>query len=292
MARSCACDRLLTRAAGDFGFRALPMLARMLWFELLAAATAAPEKGHLRFLGSVSDAVSRLVNRSETDVAADLDALATLGWLDRDDDGRGVWMPGMRSAVARAEAARANGSRGGRPLKGETKEAYRERKQGHLALPIAGGRGETQETKTEPSDESSRAAAKPIATEEEAAAARDTPSWVSLAQDLAVIAGLDPARGGWNALPVKGWVDAGVPEDVIRETVRTTAARPRAKPIGSLMYFNKAVMEAHERAAPRDGLPEAVDAYDIEVLRPWQANGCHGVPPRRSEWIATRRASA
>jgi hypothetical protein len=294
MARSCACDRLLSRAAGDFGFRALPMLARMLWFELLAAATAAPEKGHIRFLGSVSESVSRLVNRTETDVSADLDALATLGWLDRDDDGRGVWMPGMRSAVARVEAARANGLRGGRPRKGETTEAARERRQGALMLPLQGGHRETQETETEPSGESSRAAAKPIATEEEAAAAREAPPWVSLAQDLAGIAGLDPARGGWNALPVKGWVEAGVAADVIVETVRAVAARPRAKPIGSLMFFHKAVMEAHDRARPRDGLPaaEAMDDYDTEVLRPWQANGCHGVPMRRSDWIATRRASA
>lgn len=288
MARSCASDRLLARAAGDFGFRALPMLARMLWFELLAAATAAQEKGHLRFLGSVSESVSRLVNRPETEVAADLDALASLGWLDRDDDGRGLWMPGMRSAVVRAEAARANGLRGGRPRKGESLEAARERRQGHLVLPIAGGRGETQETKTEPSMESSRAAAASALSEEKQAAVRETPAWVSLAHEIAAIAGIDPARGGWNALPVKGWVDAGVPEDVIIETVRLVAARPRAKPIGSLMFFHQAVMEAHGRSAPREASP--VSGYE-QALREWQRNGAQGVPPSLKEWQAGRAAA-
>jgi murein DD-endopeptidase MepM/ murein hydrolase activator NlpD len=288
MARSCACDRLLSRAASDFGFRALPLLARMLWFELLAAAVAAPQKGHIRFLGSVSESVSRLVNRSETEIAADLDALARLGWLDADEDGRGVWMPGMRAAVARVEAARTNGLRGGRPRKGETADAARERRQGHLALPIAGGRVETQETKTEPSGESSRAAAASSLSEGKQAAAREAPSWVSLAQELAAIAGIDPARGGWNALPVKGWVDAGVPEDVILETVRQVAARPRAKPIGSLMFFHRAVMEAHSREAPRE--PSVVSGYE-QALRQWQRDGAQGVPPSLAEWRAGRAAA-
>ncbi|MBW6399996.1 hypothetical protein KPL78_19200 [Roseomonas sp. HJA6] len=297
MARACLCDRWLNRAAGDMGFRALPLLARMLWFEILAASTLAPEKGVLRFPCSVSDAVSRLVNRTETDVETDLAALADLGWLDLDEDGRSVALPGVKAASARTEAARTNGLRGGRPRKGETRETARERRQGTLMLPMAGGAAETQETETEPRPESSRAAAKPIAIEKkEAADAREETDWVALGAELFVLAGLDPARGHHSALPVKGWLEAGAPPDLIREVVRTVAARPRrdGKPIGNLMYFGRAVMEALDtaRARPEPAAPSDWDLYQAEVMRDWESNGRHGVPMSIDDWRATRRAVA
>jgi len=289
MARSCLCDRWLTRAAADMGFRALPALARLLWFDLLAAAMVAADKGRLRFPCSVSAAVSRLVNRSETDVETDLAALVELGWLDLDDDGRGVALPGVQAASARVEAARSNGLRGGRPRKGETREDARDRRQGALMLPLAGGGAETQETETEPSGESSRAAAKPIAIEaKQAADAREETDWVAIGAELADIAGLDPARGHHSALPVKGWMEAGASADLIRDVVRRVSARPRrdGRPIGSLMFFSRAVMEEVARAAPPPPPVERSTSGYEHAFRLWRENGAHGAPPSLAEWRA------
>ena len=288
MARSCACDRWLTRAASDIGFHALPPLAQLLWFRLLAAAIGAEEKGHLRFPCPVSAAVSRLLNRSETEAAEDIAALVDLGWIDLDDDGRGLWMQGAKAASGRVEAAKVNGLRGGRPRKGETPEAARERRQGSLMLPMVGGAGETHETKPEPNGESLRAAAKPIAIEAKQAAVRETAEWVSLGQEIAELIGLDPARDRYSALPVKGWMDAGASADLIRDVVRTRVASA-STPIRAIGYFRNAVMEALERAVPPE--PVEPDGY-AEVIREWERNGRHGVPMSPADWRASRQAAA
>jgi hypothetical protein len=289
MARSCACDRWLTRAAADMGFRALPALARLLWFDILAAATVATEKGHLRFPCSVSDAVSRLVSRSETDVESDIAALVELGWLDLDADGRGVALPGVQAAAARVEAARHNGLRGGRPRKGDTPESYRERRQGTLMLPIQGGPAETQGTETEPNPESSRTAAKPIAIEAKQAAVREGDDWVSLGREIAETIGLDPAKGHHSALPVKGWMDAGASADLIREVVRTKVAKA-ASPIRTIAYFRDAVMEALARPAPSLGTGGRTD--DERAIEAWQRNGCQGMPMTGAQWRASQQSAA
>lgn len=294
MARTCLCDRWLTRAAADMGFRALPALARLLWFDLLAAAMVAADKGRMRFPCSVSNAVSRLVSRPETEVETDLAALVELGWLELDEDGRGVALPGVQAASARVEAARSNGLRGGRPRKGETREAARDRRQGALMLPLNGGAAETQETETEPTGESSRAAAKPIAIEaKQAADAREETDWVALGAELADLAGLDAARGHHSALPVKGWLAAGASPDLIRDVVRRVAARPRrdGKPIGSLQFFHRAVMEEADRAAP-PAMPAQVGTTGYEAAcRRWRENGAHGAPPSLAEWRASQAAA-
>jgi hypothetical protein len=290
MPRSCICDRWLTRAAADLGFQALPAAAQLLFFRLLASAAGAEERGRVRFPVPVSIAVSRILNRTETEAETDIAALVDLGWIEIDTDGRSVWMAGAKAQAGRVEAAQINGLRGGRPRKGETPEQARARKQGSLMLPMAGGAEKPTETEREPGVESSRAAAASSSTVQEAAAAGARDGWVSLAQRCAEIAGIDPARGGWNALPVKGWVDAGVPEDVILETVRTVAARPRRSPIGSLMFFHQAVMQAHQAAPAPAGKPSMVDGYQ-KALREWQANGAQGVPPSLAEWQAGRVAA-
>lgn len=290
MPRSCACDRWLNRAAADIGFQALPPMAQLIFFRLLAAAVGAEEKGHLRFPCSVSTAVSRLLNQSETEAETQIAALADLGWLVVDEDGRGVWMAGAKAASARAEAAQVNGLRGGRPRKGETREAARERRQGAFMLPIAGGGAETQETEAEPNVESSRVAARLKDTEKEAAATREAPGWVSLGQELAEAAGMDGARGGFNLVPVKGWVDAGASADLLREVVRRCASRPGYRAPRSLQYFHQAVMDALRDAAPSPALPAAPSGYEA-ALREWQRNGAQGVPPSLAEWRASQAAA-
>ncbi len=298
MARSCACDRWFSRAASDIGFHALPHIVQLLWFRLAAAALGAEEKGHIRFPCSVAMAVTGMLNRSGTEAASDLAALVDLGWVQLDADGRGLWMRGAKAGAARAEAARINGQRGGRRRKDDTPETYLARRQGHLPLPIAGGRLETQETETEPSAESSRAAAKPIAIEEkQAAAAREKTDFVALGAELADILGLDPARGGHSYGLVKGWLDAGIPADLIRDVARQRAEKARASgmQIRGFLYLRDAVPEAHARAQARTASTDRIsdwDRYEAEVMRQWEANGRHGTPMSIDDWRATQRAVA
>lgn len=290
MPRSCPCDRWLSRAASDLGFLSLPPMAQLLFFRLLAAAMGSDEKGRIRFPASVSASVSRLLNRTETEVETDLATLAELGWLTLDEDGRGIWIAGAKAASAKTEAAQINGLRGGRPRKGETAEAARERRQGAVIVPISGGMEAGPETHGKPTEESSRAAAKLIDKEEAAAATREAPAWVSLGQELAAIAGMDGARGGFNLTPVKGWVDAGASPEVLREVVGRCAARPGYTAPRSLQYFHQPVMEALNAARPREAMPSVATGYEA-ALRDWQRNGCQGLPPSLAEWRAAQAAA-
>lgn len=284
MARSCAGDKWLKRTVSDAAFRTLPPMVRHLWLDLVAYATASDTPGQFRFPGSVSASVSMLLSLSETDVQTALETLADLGWAECDADGRTLWLAGARDNAARAEAARINGNRGGRPRKGETAEAARARRQPSFLLPIAGtaGASETQETESEPKRESSRAACLASSKEEVAAAPRDV-GWVSLASELADLAGFDGASGGWNATPVRGWMERGATPGLLRQVIGAVAARHgyRDRRVRSFQYFEQAVVEA--MAAGVASSPEPTSPYAMAMLR-WQANGMQGEAPRRSDY--------
>jgi hypothetical protein len=235
------------------------------------------------FLISVSLAVSC----AETELEPALGALERRGLVERTSDGEGLRIPDAEPAAARSEAARINGLRGGRPRRGETPEAARERRQGNLMLPMAGGAGETQETETEPNGESSRTAAKPIAIEAKQAAVREAEEWVSLGREIADAIGLDPARGHHSALPVKGWMEAGASAELIRRVVqaRVASAKERIRSIG---YFRDAVMEAMQRESAPE--PAPVSGYE-QACREWQRNGAQGAPPSLAAWRAQQAAA-
>jgi hypothetical protein len=290
MARTTPCERQLMRAAADAAFRVLPPMVRLIWLELYAFAAGAPEKGRIRFLGSVTASVSRLLSIPETDVEAGLETLAALGWVEHDAATNSLWMPGARANTAKAEAARANGIRGGRPRAGETPAQANARKQGNLILPIAGGQAETQGTKPQPMPESSRAVLTNSSLEEKVSTARETPDWVHLGMKLAEIARLDPARGGHSYHVVKSWMAMqGATEERIAEAVRKVASRPKYDPTRqriALEYFTAAVTEHLERvraAAPAsDQIVAAIREDAISQRRKaWAANPV-GPMPRRA----------
>lgn len=279
MPRSCLCSRLLARAAADAAFRLLPDGARLLWFEIMAMASAAPIPGRLRFLHSVPASVARLVSRSETDVASDLADLEALTMIERDPDGVTLWLPGVRANQARADAARRNGLKGGAARKGETKEDRRERRQGELLGLVQGGRATTQGTEagnpagTEGEEAHARAPDLPThsvgrsvgeVTREEERSAPEAPAWVTLGHELAAIIGLNGANGGYDFSLVRGWLGAGVAPDIIRATVRRIVDRDPTQR-RNLKYFDRAVLEHAEAAKhapppPRRETPEEAQA--------------------------------
>jgi hypothetical protein len=255
MSRSCLCSRLLARAASDAAFRLLPAPARLLWFDLVTAALAAPVPGRLRFLGSVPASVSVLVSRPETDVRTDLAQLVTLGLLEIEPDETELWLPGVKERAARAEAARRNGTAGGRPRKGETPQQMRERRQGEMLLSMPGGApadAPEKPTETKPGNPLARATTSTSLEVRSSGgsppppAREETPPWVSLGLELAEIAGLDPARGGYDFRPVQTWLNQGRTPDTIRAAISAAASRPGYQPgkVMSLRYFDRPVAEA------------------------------------------------
>ncbi len=259
MARSCFCSKLLARAAADGAFRVLPETARLLWFEILAMASAAQVPGRLRFLHSVQDSVARLVSRSGTEVGTDLADLAAIEMIELDPDGVTLWLPGARAGQARAEAARRNGLRGGARRKGETLEAMRERRERERAASEDGTEGTEQRTQaakltrgrdfTSPSSKIDSGSSEVQSGGE--SAERGAPPWVTLGIELAELAGMDDVRGGYDYRPVQAWLDAGHSPDIIRAAVQRVVDSPGygERRIFTLKYFDKAVMEEAARAS-------------------------------------------
>jgi len=247
MARNSSCERQLTRAAGDASFRVLPPMVRLLMHEILAFAACAPEKGRLRFLGSVIASLSRLLSIPETDVETGLETLTKLGWVEQDEETNSLWVAAARVAASRSEAARRNGSNGGRPLKGESTEQYRARKarereqayrQGTLIMPIAGGLAETQETQLGTSAESSRAVTTTTSLSLESSGGstgREETNVGLLCAELAKEARLPEGRK-LDPAPVQAWLDAGIAAEAVRRAIRTVASRPKYNPANTMTW--------------------------------------------------------
>lgn len=190
---------------------------------------------------------------TETEVETGLATLERLGWLERDEETQSLWMPGARAGAARAEAARINGSKGGKPRKGETREEARERRedlrrrQGHLIMGIPGGAAETHGTQHEPSEESSCAVPTTTSLQElsRSSTAREHDDDVaSLAVELAQLARLDARR--FDLQPVQAWLEAGASAALLRQVVQRVASRGSYAPerVNGWGYFTQALREA------------------------------------------------
>lgn len=256
MARRCHCSRILAALRDDPRLATLPLAARMVFLLLAEAAARAPEPGFIPFAGPRR--VSLLVSCSETEAETHLETLLAEG-LARADRG-GLLVPLIAEAAARSEVARRNGAGGGRPRKGETREAYLARRQQAMLLPIAGTPAATA-AEAPPPETRETNAAKPAPARSTTTTTPEVlvgsgsgvalvgearaPEWVSLGAELAEIAGMDGARGGYDFRPVQGWLAAGHDADAIREAVRRVASRPGYQPgrVTSMRYFDRAVSE-------------------------------------------------
>lgn len=276
MARRCLCSRLLAALRDDPRLATLPLADRMFFLLVADAAARAPEPGLLPF--GDPRRVALLVSCTETEAGTHIEFLIGEGLIRVERGGLGV--PLLLEAAARVVAARANGQRGGRPRKGESAEEAHRRRQGHLALPIEGGGAAPKPTETEtpkPIIVSTSTSGESDSQGEEAERSARAPvaAWVSLGADLAGIAGMDGARGGYDYRPVQGWLDAGIAQATIRAAVADAVRRPgyRAGRVFSLRYFDSAVREAHERAplppspARRDSAEEAAIIAEVERIK-------------------------
>lgn len=262
-------------------------------FLCLVLLLSKPEaNGRISFLHSVALAVSRWVSVSEpmteTETETHLRALQQAGFIAVDWEARSIALPGQEERDARAERARINGSKGGRRRKDDTQESYLARRQGHLPLPIEGGKAETQKTQSEPSRESSRAVLPTTSQREVSNTAREAPAWVSLGQELAEIAGMDATNGRWDCRQVQTWLSQGHSAEAIRRAVRHVAGRKgyQAAKVFTFRFFDAAVQQqAQQGAAASVGSDALIQRMDEDAyharLSAWAMNP-KGPRPARS----------
>lgn len=251
MARRCLCSRLMDAIRSDPRLATLPLSIRMLFLLLGEAAARAPVPGVVPF--AEPRRVSLLVSCTETEAETGLETLETEGLIRR--EGGGIAVPLVQEAADRASVARRNGSNGGRPRKGETREAYLARRQAAMPLPLPGGAAE-KPTETEPAKPPASAVL--VVEKNNTSLSTPTPGdarapeWVSLGIEVAELAGLDGARGGFDFRPVQAWLAEGVAPETIRAAVRGVAAWSGydARAVSSLGYFAKAVRREHAKGAP------------------------------------------
>jgi hypothetical protein len=310
MGRRCACDRLWARLEEDVRLRTLPMAAQLLWLKLMRLAVRTPDAvlrlgSELGFLTAVAVAVSA----AETEVESNLVVLERRGLVVADRAAGTLTMPDAEVTVARASAARINGLKGGRPRKGESLEERRDRRQRELIMPLPGRAAETQGTEAE-TDPVKAHATTAAGTQSSSSSSGGAPppagaaEWVSLGAEVAELAGLDPARGGFDYRPVQQWLAEGATPEQIRAAVTRVAARESFRPqqVRSLGYFTQAVRDAMQQPTALAPVRHWVAEHVIRPadderstwslhLEEWHAGGCIGPMPRRPQAQAAASAA-
>ncbi len=271
------CAWLQRMMSTDPRMRVIDAAARYLFLELARQAASLPEPGALKLgaRGVSAREISLMVSMPETEVETHLETLLETQLLIR--DAAGV----LRIADLPAAASRRGV--GGRPRKGETKQAYDARQRELRLLGVhAGGAAsaaaenpgaETPETRAETPLARAKLASfssSSLEAKEAAAAAASPPAWVLLGEKLAAIAGLDPARGAYGFEIVRHWLALpGASAEVIVEAVGRVAARPSYAPPRHLGYFAGAVTEAAHEAASAPAPPAPDPEYDA-ALAAWR----------------------
>ncbi len=291
MARKCDCSFILDAFETDPRLACLPLAVRALWLVLVRRMQQLGQSV-LVFGSEIPNPaeIAMMVPMAETELETHLVPLLARGLLVRREDGA-LESPLLAGRAKRAETARINGLKGGRPRKDGAPPAQRT-----MPLPIAGGRATAAaETQRKPNAAPSVFPAKLSSSssekaEAEAGGAREaiTPDLVQrVGHAAAEAAGLDPARGTWTISVVRQWLDAGADLALILATIGAVMSRGTATPRG-LGYFTPAVLEAvaTRPAAVSEPAVEACEyAEDGEAFavrfNAWHAAGCVGKAPAR-----------
>jgi hypothetical protein len=291
MGKRCLCERVDSLLDAQPWFRVLPAAAKWLAWALARRIADAPG---LRLPFAGAEEVSLSVSVSVSEVETHLPKLLETGLFARDDAG-GLVCPALAEHAARIGAARENGRKGGRPRRGETPEEAARRRQGALLLPVSGGRRETQETPPEPNTESSRGERESLSSTPIPSVSLDARELLALTEELAAVAGMDPARGGYNASPIRAWLAQGATPDLLREVVARVRGRSAAA-IGSFRYFDQAVREALASPPPAAAGRASPDDEESPWLKAFEAHRFQGGDPARfpspAEWYAQHGRAA
>lgn len=286
MAKACDCSVILEAYENDPRLLALPLAVRGLWLALVLRMRRMGLS--VLMLGSVVPnlrEIAMLVPMAETELETQLEALLAHGMLVRREDGA-LESPLLAARQKRAETARINGLKGGRPRKDGSPPGQR-----GLMLPIAGGLGEADaKTQGEPTAEASVSPAKLAKPSEEKAQQAELPApaeWNRICAAAMEAAGFDPVRWQGDCRSVASWWRQGASEALILATIRRVMARETASP-RHFGYFDGAVREALRTEGARQVVAMPVGAGNSEeakaharALEVYVANGCVGPMPVR-----------
>ncbi len=304
MARKCKEARLLGMVLDDVRFRLAGNAAVVVWLRVVRLMEQIGSPGRLH-LGSASGSASGSefgyvlgfhdiplgLGVSETEWKTEYETLIMHGLLVRDGDVISAPLVVDAPSSKRAEAARINGLKGGRPRKNAPKPDQRE-----MLMPVSGGAVAAAKTETEPETHLARTCARADRSDRsDIRSDRSDPhtgdDWVKFAQEMAEVAGLNPVHGGWDLRPVQGWLDAGISRETIREEIAWRATLSGYQPPRSFMAFNNRIRERHAarpvQAPPENITPERAAERRVWLERSadWKRNGCYGEPPAPPAWM-------
>lgn len=291
MSRKCVCEQLLGSEFVQVRMKLVPAAARWVWLMLAKAMAVSDEPGVLKFGSGVGlfALVSAIASVSETEAETELDNLIRVGLLVRTADDMIAMPAPQRAASKRADAARINGLRGGRP-----KKADAERAQSSLPLPLPGGAEEKpNENQTRPASVSPTTTA---STSSSVSSSSETETdWVPIARDACEAAGFNDASGLHTYGVVKDWVAAGATRALILEVITAKTGSH----VRTLRYFDKAIREAVQVAKARPPEPAAQPEWERvarsdwnEAVDRWQSYGRKGAVPNLAEYLDRHRGTA
>lgn len=290
MARKCVCDNLMATEFVQVRLRLVPAAARWVWLMLAKAMAVSDEPGVLQFGSGVGlfALVSAIASVSETEAETEVQNLIGVGLLTRSEDGRIALPMPQKATSRRADAARINGLRGGRPKKADI-----ERAQASLVLPLPGSADE------KPNGNPTRAAlVSPTTTSTSSSVSSSSETetdWVPVARDACEAAGFDETSGLHTYGIVRDWMAAGATRDMILELIK----RRTTPKVRSLRYFDQAIREAIRMEAVRPAPVAAQPQWERDARRrwnddvdAWQAYGRNGEMPNLQAYLAKGREEA
>lgn len=301
MARKSASEKLLDLVDTHPRFLLAGPAASMVFIRLVRLMALLGDASVLR-LGSVLGSWKEVafgLRVSETELETHLETLAQRGIIER--DATSLTLPDWLSVRdRRAEAARENGRKGGRPRKNTP-----DPRQAHMMYPFDGGGAatlgeKTQETETETQPET-LSRGRPLSPEEESFEEREEVAVLVLLRELVDAGALHPREAG-NRDAIRRWLQRGATADGLRNAF--AAALRRAKPprLAPVSYFDRLAEDLLAQAQPAaraavvgtPGLPDedpATAALRAESRAMWRRytdiEGCTGpCPPPLDRWLA------
>jgi len=291
MAKTCDCGFILEAFETDPRLACLPLAVRALWLVLVRRMQRLG--GSVLAFGSEIPnlrEIAMMVATDETELQTQIEQLLARGLLVRRDDGA-LASPLLAAREKRAETARINGLKGGRPRRGE-----RPAGQGALLMPLPGGAaagGEITQPKPTPRAVGSPAKLAEALSFEKEAQAGSAHAREAEARRIGALAveraGLVGVPDAWVFGPVRNWLDAGATEAAILGVIDAAMARDVKPQPRGLGYFDAAVRDTIATAAvqaPSSEFAEDAESY-IARCGAWERAGRPGAPP-----IRQRRAVA
>lgn len=300
MARRSASEKLLDLVETDPRFLLAGPAASMIFIRLVRLMARLGDASVLRlgFVFGSWNEVAFGLRVTETELETHLQTLAYRGILERDDASLTLpeWI-GLRDR--RAEAARENGKKGGRPRKNAPVPG-----QGWMPLPIVGGASttvatETQETKSETQSET-LSRGRLLSQENQSSEEREEDDVLVLLKELVELGALHPKEVG-NIEVAGGWLQRGATLPALRQAFLAATRRSRAPRLAPIGYFTRIVEDLLAQAPTAPAAPAearaaqqedpAVAALKAESDAMWaryrDTEGATGpCPPPRGRWLA------